>query len=831
MFAKRKKAYSITFSARLEELRQIKSQVQRICQDSPLSPKDTGSVLLVVEEVCSNIIRHAYLLSPGEISLTLALDHEKLVLTVADKGPRFDPRELEAKSLSDYVESQRKGGLGLQLVRKLMDRVSYQYQDGENRLTLIKRYAVTTPPTKVGRKTNTRSKVLWVANVILFLVAVGTYFYFSNQIVSTLTDDILQAHRQMAEVLAKNAAAPLADGDDLILSTLAHNSSSDRPELAYLLVVDTLGTIWSDALNPSQVLGQYTPPLEVAATERLLVQYNDPRRGKMYHFSIPIYNNNQQLGKVHLGIEQRLIAKQTNGTKAKLLFFCLAGFAFGSLALHLFSRSSRHPLRRLTASLKPGRLPEGLKGISEEDPEVAELLNAFNSAANRIRQAQLLTSEEERIKKETELANQIRQALIPQSLPEIEGVEVASLYRIAREIGGDYFDFIWVDPDHLGIAVADIAGKGVTASMVMSATRTALRLQAKGVHDPAQLLARVDSFISAEIPKGMFVTMFYCIYDLASKQVTCASAGHNPALVYKPEEKKLIRVNPRGLPLGLSLSEGQISRETSQFSLQPGDTLVLYTDGLIEATDNLGKQFGLDRLGEQVQASAKDGAQEMVASIDRAFNEFCQGKENRDDITLVILKETSDSATGLSSEEQKVLQNLRSKVISSTQATRQVGLEPSLYRKYRLRRVTKGALAASLGPGGNGGISIHLRSTLLEAILENPEYGPIRLARILNETGDAKVNSKQVYEELTRLKLTRVLERLEYKRHLKGNLDSEESKLRTRLLGQEARLAGLLRAEMEGKEDNSHLHTDISISKNQRDVSEVKMERRDTERI
>jgi phosphoserine phosphatase RsbU/P len=163
-------------------------------------------------------------------------------------------------------------------------------------------------------------------------------------------------------------------------------------------------------------------------------------------------------------------------------------------------------------------------------------------------------------------------------------------------------------------------------------------LQARQNIDPVSVLEKVDSFISPEMPKGMFVTMFYGIISLESKDFKCASAGHNPGLLYKAQEKRLLRLNPKGLPLGLNLSESQLQREVISIQLEPGDLLLLYTDGITECRNLSGEQFGLSRLAEFMQAHNNLSCDGLAKLLEQKLAEFAGSSEQKDDVTLVLLK-------------------------------------------------------------------------------------------------------------------------------------------------------------------------------------------------
>jgi hypothetical protein len=135
------------------------------------------------------------------------------------------------------------------------------------------------------------------------------------------------------------------------------------------------------------------------------------------------------------------------------------------------------------------------------------------------------------------------------------GFEIGTLYRAAKEVGGDYYDFVKVGDEVWGLVVADVSGKGVPASMVMMMIRTALRLEARGKRSAAEVLDHVNSFVTADMKKGMFVTMFYVVLDSRERELTYASAGHNPLILYRAPSEETFFLKPSGFPVGIDLPD------------------------------------------------------------------------------------------------------------------------------------------------------------------------------------------------------------------------------------------------------------------------------------
>ncbi len=209
-------------------------------------------------------------------------------------------------------------------------------------------------------------------------------------------------------------------------------------------------------------------------------------------------------------------------------------------------------------------------------------------------------AEQERIRRDLQIARDIQQQFLPDSCPDVPGFEISAHGTSATEVGGDYYDFFWVDDDHLGILVADVSGKGVPAALVVSMIRSAFRAQAPGNTDVRDVLARVNSFITGDLRSGMFVTCVYGILEVSSKRFTWGRAGHEPLLVAHRERTRNIDIlSPDGFALGVVGAPDFFDLlEVETIELQPGDRVLLFTDGLTEAMNSKGEEFGMERILE-----------------------------------------------------------------------------------------------------------------------------------------------------------------------------------------------------------------------------------------
>src|SRR5919199_1746884 len=212
--------------------------------------------------------------------------------------------------------------------------------------------------------------------------------------------------------------------------------------------------------------------------------------------------------------------------------------------------------------------------------------------AQLVRQQQQQAQQRERIEQELRVARLIQQTLLPKAVPELGGWDVAAFYRPAREVGGDFYDFLELEDGHLGIIVGDVTDKGVPAALVMATTRTMLRASAQRLDSPGEVLRQVNDVLVPDIPPNMFVTCLYAILDPRSGRLTYANAGHD--LPYRRTSSGgAEELRATGMPLGLLPGMGY---EEKEIVLERGDSVLFYSDGLVEAHDPQREMFGFPRL-------------------------------------------------------------------------------------------------------------------------------------------------------------------------------------------------------------------------------------------
>jgi phosphoserine phosphatase RsbU/P len=254
-----------------------------------------------------------------------------------------------------------------------------------------------------------------------------------------------------------------------------------------------------------------------------------------------------------------------------------------------------------------------------------------------MRQLAKSVKEKERFNRELELAADIQKQALPHIPAAQKEVDIAADSIPAKEVGGDYFDFLLNDPGRIGFVIADAAGKGFPGSLYMTNSRSVFRVLSAQEPVPSNVLRQTNDFISAEgaSTEGMFITFLYAVFDKTTKQFTYANAGHYPPLIYCPQEKKFRSSGVGGIPLGV-YSHQEFPQETVQ--LQSDDVVVMYTDGVIEASNKEGKMFGLPRLATLIEDHAYETAKGLLECVESSVTDFMGSEPFFDDMTLVVVK-------------------------------------------------------------------------------------------------------------------------------------------------------------------------------------------------
>jgi sigma-B regulation protein RsbU (phosphoserine phosphatase) len=266
--------------------------------------------------------------------------------------------------------------------------------------------------------------------------------------------------------------------------------------------------------------------------------------------------------------------------------------------------------------------------------EIAQLSGALNEMADGLQDRM-------RLRHALSLAMEVQQSLLPRKTPMIKGLDIAARAKYCDETGGDYYDYLDIagmGPDLLMVAIGDVMGHGIAAAMLMSSARGVLRSQGRAEGSLGRLLTRVNEHLIVDTRGDRFMTMFLALIDVTKMSMKWASAGHDQPLIFDPQEGLIqeIDVKQNGLPLGISDAEAY--EEQTFANLRVGQVMLIGTDGLWEAKNDAGEEFGKERVGQVIADVHHLSAAEIEAAIYLKLREFCNQRANEDDVTYVVIK-------------------------------------------------------------------------------------------------------------------------------------------------------------------------------------------------
>ena len=267
-----------------------------------------------------------------------------------------------------------------------------------------------------------------------------------------------------------------------------------------------------------------------------------------------------------------------------------------------------------------------------------ELLTSIaSSAAIAIENARLyqVAVEKGRMEHELQMAYEVQAGLLPRETPHVPGWELAARWQPAREVAGDYYDFIPLDGGQLGLVIADVSDKGMPAALFMALTRSTVRASVGHAPTPADGIALVNRLICADSTGGMFVTLFHALLNPTTGEFTYVNAGHNPPLLCRAGQDQLAALTRTGMALGV-FEDTPFEQHTLR--LNPGDFILLYTDGVTEATDTHLQDFGMERLQRVILDHRHAPAADVVAALEQAIADFAGSAAPFDDIAMVVVK-------------------------------------------------------------------------------------------------------------------------------------------------------------------------------------------------
>ncbi|MFC2161704.1 SpoIIE family protein phosphatase [Acidobacteriota bacterium] len=482
------------------------------------------------------------------------------------------------------------------------------------------------------------SRYLWIDQE-LWLIAVNRSTEHSLRISGGLVDEKMM--NRMANILHSDVKLSLTNpisfevlGEEKVIGLKTENTAPQKREISGTYVkVDTIKTP-SDEKDSSLLEKKlYSGMSQLDIISFISGEFKDHTillltQGSLENFILDLISEKNPLSVVLL---------------VGLVFMGFALLTLEIFALYFGVRitggitSAVRTLQRGTRRVAKGDLDAYIE-IPNED-ELGDLAVSFNkmTAALKIGQEEALAREH--LERELKTAREIQEKLLPNEMPQIPGFEITGTNIPSLQVGGDYFDFIEMESGHLGIAIGDVCGKGIPAALLMANLQASLHGQAVGPKEITSLITRMNDLLVRSTDSNMFATFFYGVLDRSLSTFTSTNAGHNPPLHFK-ENGDHTKLTANGLIIGF-LPKQKYKQHTSH--IEPGDVLVLYTDGITEAVKSVSegdedKYFGETRLVNLIKKNLHMSAREIQSIILETISDFTAGTPQNDDITLVVIK-------------------------------------------------------------------------------------------------------------------------------------------------------------------------------------------------
>jgi serine phosphatase RsbU (regulator of sigma subunit) len=307
------------------------------------------------------------------------------------------------------------------------------------------------------------------------------------------------------------------------------------------------------------------------------------------------------------------------------------------------------PIRRLDGAVRRiagGDLDARVEGVSSGD-EIGRLATSFNAMASDLRANLERLSEErasrEKIERDLDLAREIQRGLLPPKPPRVEGFEIAGWNRAADKTGGDYFDWLELPDGKTIITLADVTGHGIGPALIVAVCRAYMRASASGEADLATVLHRVNDLLYEDIPSGRFVTAAVGVLDPARRSMMFLSAGHAPIFFYKASADEVTSWDADDIPLGIM--SGMSLGEEREIRFEPGDVLVLITDGFFEWANAANEQYGAERVEAAIRARHGEAPSAIIDGLYEDVLRHAGGTAQADDLTAVVVKRVGGEET------------------------------------------------------------------------------------------------------------------------------------------------------------------------------------------
>jgi len=775
---RKNKVHKLKTEAEFSNLAALRDFFVRYGKKAGLTKKQLNDGKLAVDEAVTNVMRHAYAGSAkGPIIMQVARRENRFEAVFTDWGKEFDWSSVIDPDLNKYVQVRRKGGLGVWLIKKLTDNVHHERKNGMNILTISYDFATEQKRALFGEffsgvrsRMNVTMRFAALGMAMVTAILAGVYMMTRSSQEGLATRSFIKRGVNTVRNVAENSGPSLVEEEYLKLNELVANIKKNVLTVSYITVLDGKGRIIADS-DSRQVLTRYRRPSGVKALgkESIRMDSYKNRAGLGFmNIAVPVVFSRRKIGEVHLGLDLSLVARAEGLADSNLrtFFFTLLIWVVGLVGVVMLTWVFITPIRKLSRAMAlVGAGEHASTDLSSSFSEYGEINKVFNDMIDRLRRSEAQLTDQTRIKKEMQLAKDIQETLLPKEIPETEGYELTGSYRSALEMGGDYYDFFYVDKHSLGLVVGDVSGKGIGAALIMTMVRTAMRTEARGNKRASDVLDKINRLVAHDIKKGMYITMYYVVLDSKKRTINYSSAGHNPMILYRGAEDNIYFLNPKGFAVGLQLGDMNLfskNIKSQSVVLNKGDLLFIYTDGITEAMNSNREEFGETRLVEFIKHNHHLPLDDFKEAMDKEISRFTGDYPQSDDITYIVIRRKEHPEVeyyGRVCRLIDLVQNsnmLLEKVLEKTRFSKEeYEAIMAKYEKKGLKAFEPKVQEEEVETDTISHATLEQSKKIVAIVRDNPSWGAIRIQKTLQteEFGNEVLTVNIVNKELRKLKL------------------------------------------------------------------------------
>jgi len=491
-------------------------------------------------------------------------------------------------------------------------------------------------------------KFITLSTLLTIMVSTIISVAILRKQVEDFREQLISLGASLVRITAENAPDKLLTEEDLALFQLVQDVAA-LDQVHFALITDADGLIKAHSINEKQNTMVAPPPDYTFLHDDRQIRigrFIEDNKEYLY-FEKNLTYQNLHVGMVALAVSQQKILETVASAKRYIFFLTMIIILFGvvmsSLVSLYFSRPIRH-LQEGTRAIQSGDFDHRVR-IRRND-ELGDLGHAFNQMSEGLKEGHMM-------RRSLELAMEVQHSLLPMRDPRVAGLDIAGRSLYCDETGGDYYDYIRSanqDSGKIGLVIGDVSGHGIPSALLMATARAFVRQRSNWDGSLADIVEDVNRLLAHDVENSSsFMTLFYMMVDRTNLTLNWVRAGHDPAILYDPEEDRFDDLMGAGIPLGVDADWTFVANERG--GLKEGQIIVLSTDGAWEAHNAEGDMFGKQSMLDVIRGQRDKSAREILEAIVDALNQFRGNFELEDDVTLLVTKVVSMTAAPSSTDK------------------------------------------------------------------------------------------------------------------------------------------------------------------------------------